>query len=1005
MTPEAAGVRAVANSERDLYSKIYSNSQDSVFLITKEGKVSFANPRAVEDTSYEMEELQGIDFRSLFLPEEQGAIDTLLAATIDFNNGTDPQRVLKRKSGKKIFVEITSLAVEFEGQKTISCTVRDITARVKAEEKIRQYSKELEKINAELEDRVKARTQDLASANDKLQSTNELILQQKKEIDDVMNNIQQAIATVNREYKFNPEYSAFAKEVFGAKEIAGADIIDFLFEPGESRDQAGKNTREWLAMIFEDPSIWEMTKDFGLKEHRYLRPSAEGTPEIRDLKFEWRPIYGGTAIAKIMLVCIDVTEQKRLQAEIAKKDAEHQEELELISQLITVPYEIVEQFIADFDRNLKEGLDVLSKGAVQLGPEAFRGLLRNLHTIKGSARQFKLASIQGRAHQLEDRITNAAKQELPTGQALLKFYDEINADFSELARSLRSIVAIYDKVIHGGNGGASQGSSAGGGGAGAGMVPVSLQKVEALLDKAFSGSDPVPTVAVRKAISWLIQVPVRALFDRLEQLTKSLGTELNRKVEVVRVGDDVKIDYRAAVILYDAFLHVIRNSLDHGGETPEAREALGKHAELKLTFMAKALPDNYVSIEIGDDGKGIDADVVKRKVVEKKLMKADAIERYTMNEILHFVFLPGFSTREVTTDLSGRGVGLDVLKEAIEKTLRGEVSIESVLSEGTKIRARFRMDVFNKASVNNCFAIPATDEQKNRWELLIGTKLKPLESGTKISSNGITVVAADRLDTVREQPGYFESIKKIVCFDDLEPVDIISKALIVGGVRHFASVKTRNIDSYIRTTLKKVSGESPFTWGIEPYLWPTTPVKSFKLRNYGEKNKVIDELLQFASKLRAFSALPEILGTVADEMLMNAMFDAPRSVDGKAKYNHLSRLHPLILEPNEEVTFRFGADPNFVALSIQDPFGALGWKTLVTHIQKGFRQGTDQISKKKDGGAGLGLFMTFDNSHCLIVNSAHGKKTEMISLIALGRSYEEYQRGGKCFSFYEGVTE
>src|SRR2546430_1887936 len=122
-SPAVSGaVESGALTERDLYAKIYANSQDSVFLLEPgSGQILFVNPRAVEDTSYEIEELLELKFNALFLPEDQEAVTTLLKATVEWNNGIDPQRVLKRKSGKKIFVEIATLSVNFEGGKVISC--------------------------------------------------------------------------------------------------------------------------------------------------------------------------------------------------------------------------------------------------------------------------------------------------------------------------------------------------------------------------------------------------------------------------------------------------------------------------------------------------------------------------------------------------------------------------------------------------------------------------------------------------------------------------------------------------------------------------------------------------------------------------------------------------------------------------------------------------------------------------------------------------------------------
>ena len=336
--PISAADSSASQAERTLYSKIYANAPESVFLIEPQGAViTFANPKAQEDTSYELEELTGLDFKTLFFQEDLEAIEALLQATQQWKSGSDPVRVLRRKTGRKIFVEIATLLVDFGGKPMIAASVRDITARVKAEHKVREYSRELEKINAELEDRVKARTAELGAANDKLQENNRIITERKKELDDVMNNIQQAILTIAPSGRINPEFSKFAFDVFGEREIAGADLIEFLFTV-EERESRGGSLRGWLKTVYEEPEIWDMVKDFGVKEISYDRP-VSGSTERRDLKFEWRPIFSeepgadGAMVkktAKMMLVGWDVTEQKMLEAEIAKKEAEHREELELL---------------------------------------------------------------------------------------------------------------------------------------------------------------------------------------------------------------------------------------------------------------------------------------------------------------------------------------------------------------------------------------------------------------------------------------------------------------------------------------------------------------------------------------------------------------------------------------------------------------------------------------------------------------------------------------------------
>jgi len=992
-----------AQTERELYARIYSNAQDSVFLLDSDsGKIIFANPRTTEDTSYELEELlQDFSFRNLFLPEDQPAIDTLLQSTVQWNAGTDPQRFLKRKSGKKIIVEITSLLVEFEGKKAICCTVRDITGRVKAEQKILEYSKELEKINAELEDRVKQRTQELASALDQVKANSALIMKQKKELDDVMNNIGQGIFTLGPQLTVNPDYSRFTASIFGDKTVAGADIATFLFN-GPEVTERGPDLREWLTAIFEDPNNWDLLKDFSIREHHYIRADKEsGRADARDLAIEWRPIYEPInevpTLTKLMLVCSDITEQKRLQAEIARKESEHNEELELISHLIHLPFEVVEQFITDFKRNLKAGRDALDQGQDSLlTVETLTIIRRSLHTLKGSARQFNLNSIQRRAHELETKLEGVEEKAL-SGQDREDFYKAVDQEFQALEKGLRNIMTIYEKMVHG------RGSDKGGSGhahdSNEIIIPVSLSRIDLLLEKAFSSPLPVPSKLVRRTLSWLISVPVAQLFDRLEMLAKSLSQQLNIPVSVIREGEELRIDPRAAALLYDALLHVIRNSMDHGAETLLERQTAGKSEAFTLTFSAKPAEKEKVLITVSDDGKGINREAVKKKVLEKGLLAADAVERCTPEQVLEFVFLPGFSTKDSVSELSGRGVGMDVLKDTVENVLHGKVSISSEQGKGTRIMSEISNEAFSHEPPTAAFVTTQPDPAVliRELESTLKVELKQVAAPSVTTESRAILCDITGLAALEQASKVADISDRLICLDRLEPSAVVTRPLGNPHLRHFVHLDSPKAHLYLKTTIDKCV--QSFAWGLEPYLKAGTPFRSFVIRDYGEKNKVIEQLTEFQSTVRAFSGLGDILGTVADEMIMNAMFDAPRTADGKAKYNHLSRADNLVLEPHEAVKFRFGADRDWIGLSIEDPFGALTQDIFLKHVTKGYRQGTDQISKK-EGGAGLGLFMTFDNSHCVVINVAPGKKTEVICLIGLGKSYSAYQSAGKSFSYF-----
>lgn len=964
-----------ASSEKDIYLRIFEHSKDSVFLITPEtGQIVFANPKAVEDTSYEAPELDGLDFRSLFLPEDQAAINTLLETTLQWKTGVDPQRNLKRKTGRKIIVEISSSIVEFQGKQTLFCNVRDITARIKAEEKIKQYSKELETINAELEERVKARTADLASANEKLNETNNLITLQKKELDDVMSNIKQAIFTVSKELKINPEHSKFVGEVFGAKTARDSQIAEFLFEP-QDLETKGKGLIDALNLAYEQPDTWDLVKDLLPRELKYSRPAEDGSHEFRDLNFEWVPILleGGT-ISKFMVVCLDITEQKKLQEAIAKQEAAHNEQLELISHLINLPSEIVSQFVRDSLRMLNDLKELVAQVKALDGSvteEITTNMMRTMHTLKGSSRQFGLKSVQNRAHELESKVSTA------------KTYDQqMYEEFELLEKALVDVHVFYEKTVGGKGGGKSEGE----------QISVSMKKIDTLFEYYPAARKRVYSDSVYQSVHWLIRVPVRNLFDELEKLALSLAEELTKEVKVEKIGNDIQMDYRILGPLNDAFLHVVRNMMDHGAELPDEREAVGKERAVHLRFSLK-IDSGYLCFEFADDGRGVDVEKVKARALSKGLTTEEKLKTATEEDIIHFIFLPGFSTKEVTTELSGRGVGMDVVKDTIEKKLSGEVKMHSQSGKGSSLKAKVPLLAMAKKPLPH-YLVKSSQTHREEFESSLGIPFQEISEKEIPDLPGNLILPLDTLNTAET---YRKSQKNIIVFGQLPPKEMVNQVLLQNQMSHFIDSTNSFTFPYLEAVLHKLS-HGPAK-GLEAYLAPGSTVNTHQFTVYAEKNSMIEQLNQFTQQMRAFRGMPEILATIADEMIMNGMFDAPRDENGQEKYNKLPRNHPLVLEPQEAITFRYGADSQFIGVSVEDPFGALTYDTLVKYLKRCYDQNSNQIEQKQ-GGAGLGLFTIFDNAHCFIVNSIPGKKTEIIALISLSMSFAKYQGTGKSFSFF-----
>ncbi|MEA2084008.1 MAG: chemotaxis protein CheA [Thermodesulfobacteriota bacterium] len=176
-------------------------------------------------------------------------------------------------------------------------------------------------------------------------------------------------------------------------------------------------------------------------------------------------------------------------------------------------------------------------------------------------------------------------------------------------------------------------------------------------------------------------LPIGATFARFNRLFRDLSSELGKEIQLVTEGKETELDKTVIERLGDPLVHLLRNSIDHGVEMPDEREALGKPRTGTIR-LAAAHQGAEVVISIEDDGAGLDPDVIRARSVERGLITDDA--RLNEKEILELIFSPGFSTAKKVTDVSGRGVGMDVVKRSIE-TLRGTVAIESEKGAWTRI--------------------------------------------------------------------------------------------------------------------------------------------------------------------------------------------------------------------------------------------------------------------------------------------------------------------------------
>jgi two-component system, chemotaxis family, sensor kinase CheA len=269
---------------------------------------------------------------------------------------------------------------------------------------------------------------------------------------------------------------------------------------------------------------------------------------------------------------------------------------------------------------------------------------------------------------------------------------------------------------------------------------VGLDSVAARLDQV--------TTELQEAIMRTRMQPIGAVFSRFPRVARDLSSKLGKQCDIVMEGKEVEVDKTILEAIGDPLTHLVRNSIDHGVECPEVRTAAGKKAKGTVTLRAYHQAGK-VRIDVADDGAGIVASRLKQKAIEKGVITADQASRMGDRETVRLIFHPGFSMAEKITDVSGRGVGMDVVRTNIEK-LGGTVDIESVPTKGTTIQITLPLTLAIIPSLivgagDECFVVP----QVNVLELVRVRAGEVNELITKVKDAEVVRLRGELLPIVR----------------------------------------------------------------------------------------------------------------------------------------------------------------------------------------------------------------------------------------------------------------
>ncbi|HEY4318157.1 MAG TPA: HAMP domain-containing protein [Herbaspirillum sp.] len=490
---------------------------------------------------------------------------------------------------------------------------------------------------------------------EKIQQASSQLKQKTADIQTMLQNIPQGILTVVDGNKIHPEYSAYLETVFETGDIVGRDLMDLVF----ANTNLGADLLSQMEAI-GGACIGEDVMNFEFNEHLMVGEIQKTMPDgrIKILDLSWSPITDDADMIIRLMLCIrDVTELRHLAAEAG----EQKRELEMIGEILAVSPDKFNQFITGSLKFIDENEAIIHQNPVANG-FAIAKLFRNMHTVKGNGRTYGLLHLANIVHEAEQRYdelrhaSNTADvewnrsellEELAGVKTALQRYARINdITLGRAASNQRSASSerylTIDKL----------------------HIQESLHRLETV-----NTANLHELVAVRNSVRKMLRMLgtetiAETLSDVLASLPE-LAEDLGKPAPTVAIDDGGYVVHsHSSGMLKNVFMHLIRNAMDHGLETPEVRVAQGKPAAGAIN-LDMAVFDGMLRIALRDDGRGLALARIRKTGVEMGLVESPAA--LSDEETARLIMRPGFSTTETVTEVSGRGVGMDAVLDFVTR--------------------------------------------------------------------------------------------------------------------------------------------------------------------------------------------------------------------------------------------------------------------------------------------------------------------------------------------------
>jgi len=511
-----------------------------------------------------------------------------------------------------------------------------------------EHRKAVEKKNKELQKAMIDQSMELGA---ELNRTMGELNRYTEQLDKIINNIRAGVCLINRDFRIEEGFNNSFTEIFGHKEYLDNSIFNTVF--AMLNDDQKKAMRDFLEQCFENVTASDsmLTDANPLEEFDYLYIE-EGSVVPKTVKTRVvRLKNSSNEIEKILFLFDDITSRKELEQSIVRQEEEYNKKYGIVVSLLGNDKEVTRNFIKDLESDLKNiGDSIKDLRQNEVNSELIGKMIGMVHSVKGEAFSLDFKSLAQQAADFEKYLKEIKDKvlDLETNLEIVNYYEKINNEH----RAFEKIIEDLTEFIYGENVKKKQTDT--------GDVKASIEENTKKFDSLNELNED--------------ERPFSLLLKELKVVAEKTASEKGKKAELRLESEVEKIPGETYRHLKEVLIHLVRNSVDHGIESPGERVKNGKTEEGHIYIKVKKT-DNGLELDYSDDGRGFDVDKIKKKAVEKGLVDSSTIDGMDSRDVIRLIFRDGFSTSSDVDMVSGMGVGMSVVRKNITDQMNGKLGI------------------------------------------------------------------------------------------------------------------------------------------------------------------------------------------------------------------------------------------------------------------------------------------------------------------------------------------